>query len=191
MDSKPAPEPAFGRLLLALVGSIAAIGLVVGIPADESGRVVEAQIRDGAIAVTHVSGPKYLDSYRDIAGIWTICDGDTKGVSRHTRETDDGCLTRLERQLVEHAKGVLACVPQLNAPGRDYQRLAAVSLAYNIGVAGFCGSTVARRFRVGDFRGGCDAFRLWNKAGRPLLPVRGLILRRERERAICLKGIAA
>lgn len=44
-----------------------------------------------------------------------------------------------------------------------------------------------RRFSAGNWRGGCDAFLMWNKAGGRV--VRGLSLRRARERALCLKGL--
>ena len=55
-----------------------------------------------------------------------------------------------------------------------------------VGAAGWWGwgFTVARRFNAGDYAGACDAFLMWDKfQGRAL---RGLTLRRERERAMCL-----
>lgn len=47
----------------------------------------------------------------------------------------------------------------------DYQNAfnACVSLAFNIGVAGFAGSTVAREIRAGHRRKAADAFLLWDK----------------------------
>jgi lysozyme len=174
--------------LVALVGSAAAIALATLIPHDESGRKVEASVTDdGALLVEHKSGPQFLKSYADIVGVWTICDGDTKGVRRGMVETEAGCTARLERQLVAHAKPIIACVPGLAGQGRENQLVASVSLAYNIGTGGFCRSTAARRFNAGQWRGGCDAFLMWNKAGGR--PVRGLTLRRQRERALCLKGL--
>jgi lysozyme len=158
------------------------------IPHDESGRTVRATVTDdGALLVDHVSGPQYLRAYADIVGVWTICDGDTKGVRRGMVETEAGCTARLERQLVAHAKPVLACVPGLARKDRENQLVASVSLAYNIGTGGFCRSTAARRFNAGDWVGGCNAFLMWNKAGGR--EVRGLTLRRQRERALCLKGL--
>lgn len=172
--------------LVGLVGAGAAIALAALIPHDESGRTVEASVTpDGGLEVKHVRGPQYLRAYADIVGVWTICDGDTKGVRRGMVETEAGCTARLERQLVAHAAPVLKCVPGLK--GRDNQLVASVSLAYNIGTGGFCRSTAARRFNAGNWRGGCDAFLMWDKAGGK--PVRGLTLRRQRERALCLKGL--
>jgi lysozyme len=187
--SKPEPTQSKPKSpLVALVGTTVAAALAVLIAHDESGRKVEASVtEDGALQVRHVSGPQYLRAYADIVGVWTICDGDTKGVRRGMVETEAGCTARLERQLVAHAKPVLACVPALGQTGRENQLVASVSLAYNIGTGGFCRSTAARRFNAGNWRGGCDAFLMWNKAGGRV--VRGLALRRERERALCLKGL--
>ena len=96
------------------------------------------------------------------------------------------CNARLERQLIAHAEPVLVCTPGL----RDHpeELAAASSLAYNIGVSAYCRSTVDRRFDAGDFKGGCDAFLMWNKAGGR--EIKGLTNRRRAERDICLQGAA-
>lgn len=156
--------------LAAIIGTVAAGVLYVSIPEDE--------------------GTRYK-AYRDIAGIWTICIGDTANVRPGMVETPEGCRVRLEAQLVNHAIPVMACTPRLAEPGRDYQRAAAVSLAYNIGVGAYCRSSVDRNFDAGNWRAGCDAFLAWNKArvNGVLRPVLGLTRRRERERAICLRGL--
>ena len=49
--------------------------------------------------------------------------------------------------------------------GHDPQIIAASSLTYNIGVAAYNRSTVARRFSAGDWRGACDAFLAFSYAG--------------------------
>lgn len=156
--------------LAAIVGTIAATSLFATIPEDEGYK---------------------LAAYRDIAGIPTICFGDTKDVRMGMRETPEGCMRRLEAQLIAHAKPVMDCSPRLKEPGRDNQRAAAVSLAYNIGVGAYCRSTVDKRFDVANWRGGCDAILRFNKVrvGGVLRPVRGLTLRRQRERELCLKGL--
>jgi lysozyme len=131
-------------------------------------------------------GKQHLTAYRDIVGIWTICDGDTSNVRPGMVETPEGCERRLEAQLVAHAEPVLRCTPGLR--DRPNQLAAAVSLAYNIGTAAYCRSTVARRFNAGDVRGGCDAFLMWTRAGGRV--VQGLVNRRRDERSICLRGLA-
>lgn len=186
MASKPEAKPR-GKTLTGLVGATAALALFTAVPLHESGRVVEASEDNGEVTLRHVRGNQYLTAYKDAVGIWTICDGDTENVRPGMVETPQGCRARLERQLVRHAEGVLGCTPSLRGPGRDWQRAAATSLAYNIGVGAYCRSTVKRRFEAGDMRGACDAFLMWNKAGGRVLA--GLTRRREEERAMCLRGI--
>jgi len=177
--------------LAAVVGMLSAGMLLVETPKEESGRTVQVVIADdGAATVKHIAGPQYLKPYLDIAGVPTACDGITAGVKMGQRYTEAQCGALLERELVNHAQGVMRCTPRLAEAGRDYQRVAAVLLAYNIGVGGYCGSTVARRFNTGQWKSGCDAFTMWNKArvNGVLRPVAGLTARRIRERAICLRG---
>lgn len=189
----PKPVTALKKGSLASIIGIAAAALVMkSVPEDESGRHVNVTIaQDGAAKVTHIRGPQYLRAYLDIAGIPTACDGITKGVKMGQVYTEAQCAMMLERELVIHAQGVMNCTPGLKPERRAPQRAAAVSLAYNIGVGGYCKSTAARRFNAGDIRGGCEAFVAWNKArvGRVLRPVQGLTNRRARERAMCLTGL--
>ena len=130
-------------------------------------------------------GRPHLTAYKDIVGVWTICDGETLGVKPSMVETVEGCKARDEGALIRHAEPVLACTPGLK--GHAPQLSAAISLAYNIGTAGYCRSTVARRFNAGDWRGACNAFLMWNKAGGQV--IRGLNRRRRAERDLCLKDL--
>ncbi len=170
-QSQPVRLPGKLSALTAIVGAVAATSLLATVPEHEG--------------LSH-------KAYRDIAGIWTICYGDTANVRRGMVETPEGCRQRLERQLVAHAGPVMACTPRLKEGGREYQRAAAVSLAYNIGVGAWCRSSIDKRFDRGDWRGGCDRFMAWNKARvrGQLRPVTGLTRRRQEERAICLRGVA-
>lgn len=164
--NQPQPKPVPKGPLAALIGTVAAAGLYMTIPEDE--------------------GTRYT-AYQDIVGVWTICQGDTKNVRPGMVETPEGCRKRLESQLLAHAGPVMTCTPRLAEPGRDYQRWAAVSLAYNIGTGAYCRSSIDRAFDAGQWRAGCNAILKYNKAGGRV--IRGLQLRRERERAICLKGL--
>lgn len=183
------PKPSgTGKALVALLGipAAAVASLFVIIPADESGRTVKATVQaDGSIATQHVSGKQYLTAYRDIIGVPTACDGITSGVRMGMQFTPVQCDAMLERELIAHAKPIIACVPKLY--GREHQIIAAIGLTYNIGTAGFCKSSIAKLWNAGQWRAGCDRFPLFNKAGGRV--VRGLVLRRARERAECLKGL--
>jgi lysozyme len=207
MASEKSKAP-LGAALIALLGPIAAAALFVQTPAEESGRKVEATVQpDGGIAVKHIAGPQYLQTYLDVVRVPTACDGITgKGIRPGMRFTEAQCMAMLEAALVEAGRHVLACTPSLRAPGRDYQREAAVLLTHNIGWPRYCKSTAARRFNAGDVRGGCDAFRRFNGVitasplkgakssrrmndGRWFNVLRGLDDRRGREITICKTGL--
>ncbi len=130
-------------------------------------------------------GTPRLVAYQDIVKVWTICGGETLGVKPGMVETVTGCELREEAALIRHAEPVLACTPILRT--QPNQLSAAISLAYNIGTGGYCSSTVARRFNASNWRGACDAFLMWNKAGGQV--VRGLDRRRRAERDLCLKEL--
>lgn len=197
-DDQPRPvaaatekQPKAGTLA-AIVGVVAAGALLAYVPEEESGRKVDVEVApDGTAKVRHISGKQYLRAYLDIAGIATACDGITRNVRMGQTYTEAQCAALLERELVIHAKGVMQCSPGLKDAGRDWQRVAAVSFAYNVGVGGYCSSSVARGFNAGNYAAGCNALLKWNKArtAKGLREVRGLTLRRQRERAICLRNL--
>ena len=189
------------KTLTAIVGVSVAVALGISIPEDESGRHVTASVDPVTqeLRVRHVSGKQYLSVYLDIVGVPTACDGltrDAKGNRLRVgqRFTEAQCSAMLEQALIAHAEGVMRCSPGLalstfSMVERERQgpRFAAVSLAYNVGVSAYCGSTARRLFNERRYAAGCDALLRWNKAGGR--EVRGLTLRRQRERAVCLKGL--
>ncbi len=135
-----------------------------------------------AIAVVGAYEGLSLKAYPDIVGVPTICYGETKNVKLGQTATKEDCDSQLSARLIEFNQGVESCITR---PLRDNERVAFVSLAYNIGVGAFCQSTVVRRFNAGDKAGACDAILMWNRAGGKV--VQGLVNRRVKEREMCLK----
>lgn len=125
-----------------------------------------------------------MKAYRDIVGVPTICYGETRGVKMGDTATLDECKTMLAKGVAEFAAGIAPCLP---AALPDKTRAAFISASYNIGIKGFCGSSMSRKAMAGDLRGACDALMLWNKAGGKV--VRGLTRRRTAERSLCLEGL--
>ena len=157
---------------------------------DESGAVgrrtaagLGAVLALAAAVIAPFEG-RELRAYRDIVGVWTICDGDTQGVRPGQVATPAECDSRLAARVAAFEREIRPCLPAQLPPET---RAAFISAAYNIGSGAFCGSSMARRARAGDLRGACEALRLWNKAGGQV--VRGLVRRREAERALCLSGL--
>ncbi|MFA7604541.1 MAG: glycoside hydrolase family protein [Novosphingobium sp.] len=184
------PGGATGRLL-ALLGAASMTALLTLVPLEESGRRVEVTVTGEGATIRHVSGRQYLKAYLDAVGVATACDGITRGVKLGQTYTEAQCSQMLILELLETAQRVKACSPGLFLPGWEGARVAAVSLAYNIGYPRFCTSTANKWFRAGQLSRACDAFLLWNK-GRVkgvLTVLPGLKARRERERKLCLGGL--
>lgn len=123
--------------------------------------------------------------YADLVNRMTVCYGETRVPMR--RYSDAECSDMLANGLADFAKPVLKRNPEL--AGHPHQLAAAVSLTYNVGAANYARSTVARRFTAGDWKGACDAFLAWRFAGGR--EVKGLLRRRQSERAMCLTDLPA
>lgn len=146
----------------------------------------------GAASLTLETTAKYEgyvpEAYICPAGVWTRCFGDTSGVTPGAVYSDAECVRSLNEAVVRHAAPVLDCVPGL-ADRPDEVKAAFASMAYNIGVKAFCGSSVASMARSGDWRGACERMaRIYRRAGGKELP--GLVKRRAEESALCLRGLS-
>lgn len=135
-----------------------------------------------------------LKAYRDVAGIWTIGYGHTKGVYPGqviTIELAEKFLIDDVWNFEEEVNLILAGVEVSQA-----QFDALVSFAFNVGSdidaddipEGLGDSTLLKKLLAGDTLGAADQFLSWNKAkvrGK-LQPVAGLTKRRAAERALFL-----
>lgn len=111
----------------------------------------------------------------------TIGWGSTEGVKMGDRITPDRALVRLLADADTFAQAVKRCAP---VPMYQHEFDAYVSLTYNIGQTAFCGSTLARKLKAGDYAGACREILRWDKfKGEPL---RGLTVRREAEFKQCM-----
>lgn len=148
-------------------------------------RTLQASVGASAAALLLSYVPRFegvvLRGYKDPIGIVTACAGHTKTAVLGRPYTPGECSSLLDSDLVEHADGVLACTPGLK--GQTYRLAAATSFAFNVGVAAYCKSSMARKFNAGDYAGACAEFSRWVYAGGRQLP--GLVKRRETERAMC------
>lgn len=125
-------------------------------------------------------------TYRDIAGVLTYCDGATENAQWGKTYTKAECDVQLEHDLYRHAVGINACMPLHKLTVG--QRVAFVDTAFNIGVAGFCGSSMARLANAGKLVESCTALFAWNgiRKNGVIVPVKGLVLRRLDAIKICL-----
>lgn len=123
--------------------------------------------------------PKLADGRWDPKQNWSIGYGHSGAYEgqRITREEADALFVQ---DIAKYEAAVSYTVT--NATQEQFDAM--VALCYNIGTAGFAGSTVARLHDMGNYAGAADAFRMWRKSAGADNPV--LVARRERERTIYL-----
>jgi lysozyme len=148
-----------------VAGLVASAALLVGIAVEEDFR---------------------SKAYQDVVGIWTYGFGSTRKADGTPVTAGDTIspVAALQRKLkdIEQFEGAIrACV---KVPLHQYEYDAYLSLAYNIGGAAFCNSTLVRKLNAGDYQGACQEIHRWNRAGGQV--VRGLVNRREREYQKCM-----
>jgi lysozyme len=126
-----------------------------------------------------------LEAYQDVAGVWTIGYGHTKGVQPGMKISRQEADDLLAQELDTYECAVeRACreIPNQN------QFSAMVVLAYNIGTGAFLKSSVLRLHNAGKFAEAASAFSMWNKAGGKIRA--GLTRRRASEAALYLTPVA-
>lgn len=144
-------------------------------------------------------------TYLDVAKIPTNCYGHVDRSEKvGTYHTPAQCTALLTGDVGKFERIVEKCTPVLG--DKVNQLAAATRLTFNIGPGNYCQSSIARNFNAGNLKAGCNAFLLysWTTSSRPIpgalqvrkLPngrylnqIRGLLLRRQREMALCLTGI--
>ncbi|WP_158785166.1 lysozyme, partial [Pantoea sp. BAV 3049] len=133
-----------------------------------------------AIAVAFLGGSNGVEgreytAYKDVAGVWTVCDGHTgPDVQVNKKYTDRECDNLLWKDLQPVKKSVDG---QVKIPLGEYQRAALYSFAYNVGTGAFTNSTLLKKLNAGDVEGACDELRRWVYAGGQKW--RGLMNRRD------------
>lgn len=149
-------------------------------------RAVAGGAAAAVIAATAFIGPwegEELKAYRDIVGVWTICNGATEGVKPGQTATPAECKARLAKDVARYEKAIRRCLPE---PLPHGMLVAFISVAYNIGPDAFCKSSMAK-YAYSDPVRACGSLLLYNKAGGKL--VRGLVHRRAAEQALCRNGL--
>lgn len=139
-----------------------------------------------AVAVTLLNDfeGKKLVAYKDIVGVWTVCQGETRGVREGDKYTSAQCDALLAKGIAEFEAGLDRCL-LVEVPVKA--KIAFVSWTYNVGVDAACKSTLVRKANAGDLKGACEQLPRWNRAGGRV--VRGLTNRRVVERGLCLSAL--
>ncbi len=143
-----------------------------------------------------------LESYQDIAGIWTIGYGHTKGVRAGQKLNSEAEAEALLLQDLAEAERAVAAEMSGHFVPNENQFSAMVSLLFNIGQGAFHADCGVRRalctLNPPDVQQAASWFKAWNKATvrRPdgstyKKVIQGLVDRRAAEEALFRKPVAA
>lgn len=125
-------------------------------------------------------GVRY-EPYRDAVGVLTVCYGHTgSDIVPGKRYSKAECDQLLQADLAIANEAVNRCLPM---PKLVHVEAALTSAAFNLGPKVVCGSTLQRLALANDWPGACAELSKWKNAGGREL--RGLVLRRADERAMC------
>lgn len=128
-----------------------------------------------------VEGRVY-EPYKDVVGVWTVCDGHTgKDIVKGKTYTDRECDRLMWNDLQPVKKAVDSMI---QVPLGEYPRAALYSFTYNVGTSAFSKSTLLKKLNNGDQAGACEELRRWVYAGG--MKWKGLMNRRDMERSLCL-----
>jgi lysozyme len=166
------------------------------VPAPSRKAVIGTSVAAALVVAGAVAGLKPSEGYRefpykDIAGVWTDCFGETQGVVPGVARGKAKCEALLVKRVHDDYYMPLATT----IPGFTYlpapTQMATVELAYNVGPGRVASGSVGQLLGRGHIKEGCEAFMLYNKArvNGTLREVKGLTDRRARERAKCLEGV--
>lgn len=126
-------------------------------------------------------------AYDDGVGIWTIGIGTTVYPNGAKVKQGDTCTLEQAKAYFKHdlAKFEKTVNESVAVPINQNQFDALVSLTYNIGAGAFKNSNLLKKLNKGEYQGAADQFLVWNKADGKVM--KGLVRRREAERALFLK----
>ncbi|BAS69568.1 endolysin [Pectobacterium phage PPWS1] len=111
----------------------------------------------GIISVVKHNEGLSQTAYKDSAGVWTICYGETKGVRKGLYATQKQCDAQLIQSITEHA----AALEGLPESLPDVVVLGSIDMTYNIGVYGFKNSTIKQLLMKKDYAAAERAVLSW------------------------------
>ncbi len=142
----------------------------------------------GLLAISLIGGFEGYSAYayQDVIGVWTACQGLTKGIKPGMKFTKTECDAKFIVAIEEHENGMRACLKNPdNIPIKPY--IAYVSLAYNVGPGAICNGNMKTLINQGKYKEACNYLVNFNKAGGRIW--KGLVNRREKEKQFCLSGL--
>ncbi len=159
-------------------GAVCSVMVIIGLVLS-SGEVKTS--RAGLELIGNAEGCR-RDPYKCPADVWTDGVGNTHGVKPGVRKTDQ----QIAKEWAGNILDAEQCVTHYAAGDKLPQGAfdAATSITFNVGCTAMQKSTMFRLFRQGDMAAACEQFPRWVYASG--VKLNGLVIRRDKERALCL-----
>lgn len=163
-----------------IAGAVCSVAVIIGLVVS-NGNVRTSQ--KGLEIIGNAEACR-LEPYLCPANVWTDGIGNTHGVNPGARKTVDQVAADWERNILDAEQCVIRYANGDKLPIGAFD--AAVSITFNAGCPAMQKSTMFMRFREGRIVDACNQFPRWVYANGKIL--RGLEIRREKERELCLSN---
>lgn len=124
--------------------------------------------------------------YKDIAGVWTVCYGETENIDFTREYTKEDCVELLKQRVPDYYQSAMQQV-EVELP--ITMQAAITSFNYNVGPTAFSKSTMLKKINRNELWGACQELNRWVYAAK--MWVRGLSRRREAESRLCVAELQA
>jgi len=138
---------------------------------------------EGREAIKEDEGVRY-EAYLDTGGVWTIGVGHTRKVYPGQKATPAQVDAWLQEDLTEAERALAAYV---HVPLNQNMYDALAGFVFNIGAEQFRTSTMLRLLNQGLYKDAANEFPKWNLDNGKV--IKGLVLRRERQKKMFLKPV--
>lgn len=148
----------------------------------------------GAIAALVVAAAAFIapheglrtNAYQDVGGVWSICYGETQGVTRGMKKTPAECMALLQKHLPDYLLPVLDQLPEGTPTNRIF---AYTDFAYNAGVGAFQRSPIPALEKAKRPMEACTALLTLRITVKGVV-IPGLKNRRKKEYDLCVKDLS-
>lgn len=161
-----------------VTGSVCAVGIIIGLVISNG--IVRVS-EEGLMLIGNAESCR-RDPYVCPAGVLTDGIGNTHGVKAGVVKTDEQIAADWEKNILDAERCVIRYANGDKLPQGAFD--AVTSITFNAGCSTMQKSTMFRMLRERKFTEACDQFPRWIYGGGKRLP--GLVVRRDKERSLCL-----
>lgn len=163
-------------------GAVCSVGVIIGIVMSNHQKEIRTS-KAGLELMGNAEGCR-REPYLCPAGVLTVGIGSTGKVGQR-HYSDEDIATRWVKNIQQAEQCVNRYGNGMALPQSVFD--AAVSITFNVGCSKMKTSTLFTYLNENQYENACHEFPKWNKSSGKVLT--GLIMRREKEKALCLSGL--